>query len=201
MLQCLLQLGEPLGHQMDVLQGECTTVSRTGLFVAQYKIKSYSGLHTIVSSIYAPRFATLALVKSVGGACMWDLTFYLANTPPLPGPRLDADIGTVLYHRPVTEADLTPICLCFSCPPETGRSRSTDRGWPKCRQRVCPSNVLVADWHHSRTCLWSTANSLAVLWTLASLLRCHGDLKLDSVGVSTKIVLVEWPWLGGLYAG
>jgi len=31
-------------------------------------------------------------------------------------------------------------------------------------------------------------------------LHCHGDLELDSVGVSTKIILVEWPWLGGLYA-
>ena len=40
MLQCLLQLGEPLGHQMDVLQVECTTVSRTGLFVAQYNLRS-----------------------------------------------------------------------------------------------------------------------------------------------------------------
>jgi len=46
----------------------------------------------------------------------------------------------------------------------------------------------------------STANSLAVLWTLALFLRCHGDLELDSVGVSTKIILVEWQWLGGLYA-
>jgi len=30
---------------------------------------------TIVSRIYAPRFATLALVESVGGAYMRDLTF------------------------------------------------------------------------------------------------------------------------------
>jgi len=46
---------------------------------------------------------------------------------------------------------------------------------------------------------WSTgqAYTLAVLWTLAPFLRCHGDLELDSVGVSTKIILVEWPWLGG----
>jgi len=29
---------------------------------------------------------------------MRDLTFYLTNTPPLPGPRLDIDIGT-LYYR------------------------------------------------------------------------------------------------------
>ena len=33
-----------------------------------------------------------------GGAYMWDLTFYLANTPPLLGPRLDVDIGTLNYR-------------------------------------------------------------------------------------------------------
>ena len=31
---------------------------------------------------------------------MRHLTFYLANTPPLLGPRLDVDIGT-LYYRPL----------------------------------------------------------------------------------------------------
>jgi len=36
--------------------------------------------------------------------------------------------------------------------------------------------------------------------TLASFLHCHRDLELDSVGVSTKFILVVWPWLGGLYA-
>jgi len=46
----------------------------------------------------------------------------------------------------------------------------------------------------------STVNFLAVLWTLAPFLHCHGDLELNSVGVSTKIILVEWPGLGGLYA-
>ena len=51
---------------------------------------------TIVSRIYAPRFATLALVESVGGAYMRDLTFYLANTPPLPVTRLDVDYITDL---------------------------------------------------------------------------------------------------------
>ena len=40
-------------------------------------------LNTVVSRIYAPPFATLALVENVGGAYMRDLTFYLANTPPL----------------------------------------------------------------------------------------------------------------------
>jgi len=48
--------------------------------------------NTVVSRIYAPRFATLALVESVGGAYMWDLTFNLTNTLPLPGPRQDVDI-------------------------------------------------------------------------------------------------------------
>ena len=51
---------------------------------------------TVVSRIYAPRFATLTLVESVGGAYMRDLTFYLTNTPPLPVPRLDVDI--TLYY-------------------------------------------------------------------------------------------------------
>ena len=36
---------------------------------------------TMVSHIYAPCFATLALVESVGGPYMQDLTFYLAITP------------------------------------------------------------------------------------------------------------------------
>ena len=78
---------------------------------------------------------------------MWDLTFYLANTPPLPGPHLDVDIGT-LYHRPI-EASSTPIYLHFSPPPETQWSRSTDRGWPQRRwqhfpitPQACPFNVV-----------------------------------------------------------
>jgi len=44
------------------------------------------------------------LVESVGGAYMRDLTFYLANTPPLPVPCLDVDI--TLYYRPIEAADL-----------------------------------------------------------------------------------------------
>jgi len=38
---------------------------------------------------------------------MWDLTFYPANTPPLPLPRLDVDIT---YYRPIEAADL-PLLL------------------------------------------------------------------------------------------
>ena len=55
---------------------------------------------TIESRIYAPCFATLVLVESAEEAYMWDLTFYLANTPPLQGPRLDVDTG-ILYYRPL----------------------------------------------------------------------------------------------------
>ena len=54
---------------------------------------------TVVSRIYAPRFATLVLVENVGGAYMRDLTFYLANTPPLPVPRLDVHIIITERYR------------------------------------------------------------------------------------------------------
>ena len=58
---------------------------------------------TIVSRIYAPPFATLALVENVGGAYMRGLTFYLANTPPLPVPRLDVDLTLYILQK-------LPIC-------------------------------------------------------------------------------------------
>ena len=46
-----------------------------------------AGVSTVVSHIYASRFATVTLVESVGGgAYLRDLKFYLANTPPLPVP-------------------------------------------------------------------------------------------------------------------
>ena len=48
---------------------------------------------------------------------MWDLTFYLVNTPPLPVPCLDVDIGT-LYYRPI-ETGSTQVCRRFSDPAET----------------------------------------------------------------------------------
>jgi len=57
------------------------TISKLSGHLIQWK-------RTVVSRIYAPPFATLVLVESVGGAYMRDLTFYLANTPPLPMPRL-----------------------------------------------------------------------------------------------------------------
>jgi len=78
--------------------------------------------------MYAPRFATLALVESIGGAYMRGLTFYLANTPPLPVPRLDDDIGTL--YRPIEAADL-PLLLILSSPePQKldGQDRLTEVG-------------------------------------------------------------------------
>jgi len=44
---------------------------------------------------------------------MRDLTFYLANTPPLPVPCLDVDIGT-LYYRPIEAADLPSLLILSS---------------------------------------------------------------------------------------
>ena len=41
---------------------------------------------------------------------MRDLTFYLANTPPLPVPRLDVDIG-ILYYRPIEAANLPSLLI------------------------------------------------------------------------------------------
>ena len=71
-----------------------------------------------MSRIYAPCFATLALVESMGGgAYMRDLTFYLANTPPLPVPRLHVDIGT-LYYRAIEAADLPSLLILSSRSPK-----------------------------------------------------------------------------------
>ena len=83
-----------------------------------------------MSHIYAPRFATLALVESLGwgggGAYMWDLTFYLANTLPLPVPRLDVDIGT-LYYRPIEAAHLPSLLILSSWSPEPQKLDGQDR--------------------------------------------------------------------------
>ena len=85
--------------------------------------------NTVVSHIYAPRFATLALVESVRGAYMQDLTFYLANTLPLLVPCLDVDIGT-LYYRLIEAADLPSLLILSSPEPQNldGQDRLTDVG-------------------------------------------------------------------------
>ena len=88
---------------------------------------------TVVSRIYAPRFATLVLVENVGGAYMRDLTFYLANTPPLPVPRLDVDIGTLYYYnyRRIEAADLPSLLILSSPEPQKldGQDRLTKVGY------------------------------------------------------------------------
>ena len=40
-----------------------------------------------------PLFLNPSTSRKCKGAYMRDLTFYLTNTPPLPGPHLDVDIG------------------------------------------------------------------------------------------------------------
>jgi len=148
-----------------------------------------------VSRIYPPTHcATLALVKSVEGrgAYMWDLTLYLANMPPLPGPRLDVDIGII---QTVTEAGSTQICLCFSCPPETWWSRSTDRDWPQHRRQHFPSTPQGLSFQCA-IALTPFADTLAIVgkflnWSMdAGFVQAlpfrHRDLKFDSVGLSMK---------------
>jgi len=44
---------------------------------------------------------------------MRDLTLYLANTPPLPVPLIDVDIGT-LYYRLLEAADLPSLLILSS---------------------------------------------------------------------------------------
>ena len=65
----------------------------------------------------------------MGGAYMWDLTFYLANTLPLPGPHLDVDIGTLDYK--LIEAGLDTGL------PSLGKDQLT--GWPQCGRWSFPS--------------------------------------------------------------
>ena len=161
---------------------------------------------TVVSRIYAPapRFATLALVESVGGAYKRDLTFYLANTPPPPGPRLDVDMGTLYYRqlqKLVTEAGPTPISLRFSCPPEIdGQERLTEvgvfkalRGFVQCAIALTPLADKVAI--ITEFLSWSVDAGF-----ILALPFHHGDFELDGVGVSMKdhvAILVAWPWLEG----
>jgi len=73
-------------------------------------------------SLTRPPFAILALVENVGGAYMRDLTFYPANTPPLPVPRLD--VHRILLQTD-TEAGSTRSYTGLS--PETRISFGQDR--------------------------------------------------------------------------
>ena len=57
---------------------------------------------------------------------MRDLTFYLANTPPLSVPRLDVDVGT-LYYGQIEAADLPSLLILSSRSPEPQKLDSQDR--------------------------------------------------------------------------
>jgi len=130
--------------------GPYSTVSYSTVCVSYSWLLSLSMIIAVGQILYLPRtgkhHSSVTILSPLGRAYMRDLTFYLANTPPLPGPHVDVDIGIL---QTATEAGSTPICLHFSCPPETRWSRSTDRGWPQRRQwrfpstlRVFPFNVL-----------------------------------------------------------
>ena len=59
---------------------------------------------------------------------MRDLTFHLANTPLLPVPRLDADIGTLQTDRSCQSA-LTILILSFPKPQKLdGQDQLTEVG-------------------------------------------------------------------------
>ena len=102
-----------------------TTTPGVTVYLASQEIwhpRSY----TVVSRIYAPPFCNLSASRKCRGAYMQDLTFYLANTPPLPMPRLDVDIGT-LYYRPI---DLPSLLILSSTEPQKldGQDRLTEVG-------------------------------------------------------------------------
>ena len=98
-----------------------------------------------------PRFATLALVESVGRPYIQDPTFYLAITPPFSSamPRcLHGNINILQTDRSWFNICL-PSLLASSRNSNTLWSRLTDRGWPQRGQqrfpstpRVCPFKVL-----------------------------------------------------------
>ena len=113
-----------------------------------------------------------------GGGLYVGSNFYLVNTSPLPVPRLDIDIGTLYYYK-LIEASSTPVCFCFSCPPETqipfGQDRLTEVGhsvdssiFQSLRGFVL-SMCCSIDTIHEHAC----DSRWVVLWTLASFWHSH----------------------------
>jgi len=141
---------------------------------------------------------------------MQDLTFYLANTPPLPVPRLDVDIRT-LYCRPIEvlsreyapSSGATPRCWhknvilqtdrsCRSAlatdsvvprAPETRWWRSTDRGWLQRRQRRFPSIPRVCPF-----------NVLLLIDTTREHASIDGKFLSCSMDTGFVLVLPRGPW-------
>ena len=95
---------------------------------------------------------------------MRDPTFYLANTPPLPVPRLD------LHILQDTEAGSTRSYSGLSRPPETripfsqGRLREVGDSVDGGVFQALPGLSVQCAVALARTRLRSTANSLAVLY-------------------------------------
>ena len=77
-----------------------------------------------MSRNYAPPFATLALVKTAGGAYTRDATFSLAITPPLDREMFSGsvDAGFVLA-LPFYHGDLEPDCIGVSTRGGVGAER------------------------------------------------------------------------------
>ena len=81
----------------------------------QCRFKFWGCSYTVVSRKYAPPFATLALVQTVGGAYTRDATFSLAITPSLDREMFSGsvDAGFVLA-LPFHHGDLQTDCVGVS---------------------------------------------------------------------------------------
>ena len=113
-----------------------------------------------------PQFYNLSASPKHRGAYVQDLTREYA-------PHLDVGIGT--YCRPI-EAGSTPVCLCFSRPPETQLAEvghSIDCGIFQALRRFVLSMCRSIDTTCEHTYNWRRIPLIAVLWTLASFLHRH----------------------------
>ena len=126
-----------------------------------------------------PLFCNLSASQKRRGAYMRDLTFYLANMPPLPVPCLNVDTGTLNYillqklarHQSAFTSLLQKLNGQYWL---TEVGHSVDGGVFQALLEFVLS-MCYSIWHHSRswTRLQSSANSSTVLWTLALFWRCH----------------------------
>jgi len=109
---------------------------------------------------------------------MRDLTFYLANTPPLPVPCLDVDIGT-LYYRPIEAADLPSLLILSSRSLEpqklNGQDQLTEVG------HSVDSRLVL-----SMCCCWLTP--------LANTLAIDGEFLSWSMDAGFVLALPQGPW-------
>ena len=107
-------------HSIRILQ--VSAVSQIPCKYSNYvNSKTSYYTHTVVSRIYAPLFCNLSACRKCKGGLYAGSDIYLANTPPLPVPRLDVDIGT-LYCRPVEAANLPSLLILLSRSPSPRNS-------------------------------------------------------------------------------